>query len=115
MKKLTPINRQNKETMADQLYEPPPRVRDIAYIKSKSEYEKMYKNSIEDPQTFWKNIADQFYWKEPLNGKVFDYNINVEKGPVFIKCMDGAKTNIAYNCLDRNIEKGLGDNIAYFW
>jgi acyl-coenzyme A synthetase/AMP-(fatty) acid ligase len=29
--------------------------------------------------------------------------------------MEGAKTNIAYNCLERNIQKGLGKRIAYQW
>lgn len=101
--------------MADQLYEPPPRVRDLAFLKSKAEYDVLYKKSMEDPQNFWKDVADKFYWREPVKGKVFDYNFNVDKGAIFVKCMEGAKTNIAYNCLDRNVEKGLGDNVAYFW
>lgn len=29
--------------------------------------------------------------------------------------MHGARTNISYNCLERNIQRGLGDKIAYIW
>ncbi len=34
---------------------------------------------------------------------------------VEIKWLDGALTNICYNCLDRNIERGLGDQIAFYF
>ncbi|OQR68106.1 acetyl-coenzyme A synthetase-like [Tropilaelaps mercedesae] len=99
--------------MAEELYEPPHRVRDVAHLNTKGQYKALYERSIEEPQAFWKGISDEFYWREPVKGKVFNYNINVNNGPVFIKCMEGAQTNIAYNCLDRNVEKGLGDNVAY--
>jgi len=32
-----------------------------------------------------------------------------------VKWMEGAVTNISYNVLDRNVEKGLGDNVAFYW
>lgn len=45
-----------------------------------------------------------------------DYNFDVTKGEIFVKCMGGASTNICYNLLDRNVhEKKLGDKVAFYW
>lgn len=45
-----------------------------------------------------------------------DYNFDVTKGEIFVKCMSGASTNICYNLLDRNVyEKNLGDKVAFYW
>ena len=40
------------------------------------------------------------------------YNFDTRKGPIKIEWMVGAKTNICYNALDRNVEAGHGDKIA---
>ena len=65
---------------------------------------------------FWKGIADEFFWKKPATGPLMQYNFDVTKGNIFIKCMEGAKTNICYNVLDRNVrEKNLGEKVAYYW
>ena len=37
------------------------------------------------------------------------------KGPVKIEWMVGAQTNICYNALDRNVEAGHGDRVAFYW
>lgn len=99
----------------------------------------MYKRSIEDPAGFWSDIASQFYWKQKWGDHVYSENLDFRKGPVKIEvgkrscCFfffflpnpnptlalsqwfkDGI-TNISYNCLDRNVEAGLGDKIALFW
>ncbi|KJE95860.1 acetate-CoA ligase [Capsaspora owczarzaki ATCC 30864] len=43
-------------------------------------------------------------------------NFDVRTGPVAIKWFESSRTNLAYNCLDRNVhERGLGDNVAFFW
>ena len=38
---------------------------DQAYIKSREEYEKMWKQSIEDPETFWGKVAGELAWFKP--------------------------------------------------
>ena len=43
------------------------------------------------------------------------YNFDTRKGPIKIEWMVGAKTNICYNALDRNVEAGHGDKIAFHW
>ncbi|XP_037582407.1 acetyl-coenzyme A synthetase [Dermacentor silvarum] len=103
-------------TATAELYPPPARVRDKAYVRSMAEYEEMYQRSLRDPEGFWKAIAQDFYWKHPpKSGKFVDFNIDVRKGPVHIRWMEGAKTNISYNLLDRNVERGLGATVAYYW
>ncbi|KAG0410124.1 hypothetical protein HPB47_012766, partial [Ixodes persulcatus] len=97
------------------LFNPPSRVRDVAYVKSMAQYREMYERSLRDPEGFWKDIAEDFYWKQGPKGKFVDYNIDVRKGPVYIRWLEGAKTNISYNLLDRNVERGLGSTVAFHW
>ncbi|KAL1438776.1 hypothetical protein MTO96_047705 [Rhipicephalus appendiculatus] len=78
-------------TATSEVYPPPARVRDRAYVRSMAEYEEMYQRSLRDPEGFWKAIAQDFYWKHPPKpGKFFDYNIDVRKGPVHIQ-LDGRR------------------------
>lgn len=43
------------------------------------------------------------------------YNFDMRNGPVSIEWFKGGTTNISYNCLDRNIERGLGDSPCLIW
>ena len=99
----------------DMKFDPPKRIAEVAHVQSFAQYEKMYEQSIKEPEIFWGEIAEQFYWASKPTGAFVNYNFDVRKGPISIKWMEGAKTNICYNVLDRNIEKGLGDKIAFFW
>ncbi|EKX47337.1 hypothetical protein GUITHDRAFT_157624 [Guillardia theta CCMP2712] len=85
-----------------------------AYVSNMAQYNKMYRQSLDEPEKFWGMMSKDFYWKEmwhTLNEVNFDYT----KGPVSIKWFLGSKTNLAYNALDRHIEAGKGDNIAFYW
>ncbi|KAL4235612.1 Acetyl-coenzyme A synthetase [Mactra antiquata] len=79
------------------------------------QYRTMYKKSVDDPEGFWGEIADQFYWESAPTGKFLEYNFDVRNGPIYIKWMQGAKTNVCYNALDRHVANGLGDKVAFFW
>lgn len=46
------------------------------------------------------------HWKE---------NFNLDKGDIDIKWFQGGKTNIAYNCLDRHVKEGRGDQPCFLW
>ncbi len=81
-----------------------------------AEYRAMYQRSLDDPEGFWGDIAKTFYWKKWYDGEFMRYNFDTRNGPVFVKFMEGAKTNICYNALDRHVkDKDMGDNVAYFW
>lgn len=45
----------------------------------------------------------------------FRYNFDVRKGPVKIEWFVGAETNLTYNALDRHVEAGHGDRVAFYW
>ncbi len=81
-----------------------------AHISSIEQYREMYDRSIKDPDGFWSEVADGFYWKEKWN-TVREHDF---KGDIFIKWFLGAKTNITYNCLDRHLDT-MGDNVAIIW
>ncbi|MGA1819523.1 MAG: acetate--CoA ligase [Thermoplasmatota archaeon] len=92
-----------------EIYQPPTNVKDMAHIKSLDEYREMYKRSIEDPEGFWGEIAENFHWFKKWD-KVMEYEFNTPS----IKWFKGGKTNLSYNCLDRNLEK-RGDQVALIW
>jgi acetyl-CoA synthetase len=88
-------------------FPPPKEFVDQAYIKSRAEYEKMWKESIENPDKFWGNIASELFWFQKWS-KVNEEDFKNAKLAWFIN----GKTNISYNCLDYQIEKGRGDKVA---
>ena len=65
-------------------------------IKSYEEYKEVYKKSIENPENFWAEIAENFVWKKKWD-KVLEWNF---KEPS-IKWFQGGTLNITENCLDR--------------
>ncbi|KAM8830837.1 acetyl-coenzyme A synthetase, cytoplasmic isoform 1-T1 [Synchiropus picturatus] len=87
-----------------------------AHIPTFEKYKELYMKSIESPDEFWGDIAKDFFWKTKHSGPFLDYNMDVTKGEIFIKFMEGATTNICYNLLDYNVhERKLGDKVAFHW
>lgn len=78
-------------------------------IKSIEEYQIAYKKSIENPEEFWAEIAQNFEWKKKWD-KVLDWNFKDPK----IEWFKGAKLNISENCLDRHT-KEAGNKKAIIW
>ena len=74
-------------------------------------YQAMYQRSIEDPDGFWADMADEhIHWFRRWD-RVADWTFD---GDVRIRWFDGAKVNVAYNCLDRHLEE-RGDKTAILW
>ena len=97
-----------------EVYPVPDWARKQAYIKSRAEYEKLWKRSIKEPDAFWAEIATEYVdWFKKWD-KVEDYNFDVQKGPIYVKYFEGGKLNVSYNCLDRQLKK-RGDKIAIQW
>ena len=78
-------------------------------IKSLEEYRQNYQQSVMDPEGFWANVADHFYWRRKWD-KVLEWNF---KEPD-IKWFVGGKLNITENCLDRHLGT-LGNTPAIIW
>lgn len=103
---------------SDQIvYQPNPEISKESYVSSFEQYQELYKESIENPQGFWGKISKQFHWETPPNdpNNIFTYNFDISQGPIFIKWLEGASTNICYNLLDKNVKNGNADTIAFHW
>lgn len=97
------------------VFYPSDEFKENAHINSMEKYKRMYKRSIEDPDGFWSEIASEFKFIKGPTDKFLKYNMDMTRGPIEIKWMEGAITNICYNVVDRIIDKGLGDRVAYIW
>jgi acetyl-CoA synthetase len=71
-----------------------------AHIKSEEEYNKLYKQSIQDPETFWKEVSKNITWFKDFE-KVFEWDNFEEKKFTWFK---NGKLNACYNALDRHIQ-----------
>ena len=69
---------------------------------------RMLVRALEDPENFWGEMASELHWFKRWD-KVFEWNY-----PDF-SWFKGGTTNLAYNCLERNIEKGNGSKPAIIW
>jgi len=81
-----------------------------AHINSFEQYQQMYERSIQDPDGFWSEIADQFVWNKRWD-KVRDYSF---KGDVHIRWFEGGRTNVSVNVLDRHLPD-RADQPAILW
>ena len=79
----------------------------MARITSFEQYQSEYKKSVENPEAFWEEIANEFSWKKKWD-KVLDWNFEKPEINWFI----GGKLNITENCLDRHLEK-RADQVAF--
>jgi acetyl-CoA synthetase len=78
-------------------------------ITSIEQYHQEYKKSVDNPEAFWENKAEQFVWKKKWD-KVLNWNFDEPKIEWFV----GGQLNITENCLDRHLET-KGDQTALIW
>ena len=69
----------------------------------------VYERAAADRLGFWAEQATRLDWAEPWT-EVLDWS-----NPPFAKWFVGGKLNVAYNCVDRHVEDGHGDQVAYLW
>jgi len=55
------------------------------------------------------------YWKKPADSVGPEFNFDMNKGPISIEWMKGSLTNLCYNCVDRHVEAGRGEDTALIW
>ncbi len=75
-----------------------------------AKYQEMYQRSVEDPDGFWGDAAEEFLTWSKKWDKVSEWDFNEAN----IKWFQGAKLNVSYNCLDRHLET-RGDQTALIW
>ncbi|HEY4269912.1 MAG TPA: acetate--CoA ligase, partial [Galbitalea sp.] len=69
----------------------------------------VYAAAAADRPAFWAQQAERLSWQTTWD-QVLDWS-----NPPFAKWFVGGKLNVAYNCLDRHVEAGLGDRVAYYF
>ncbi|MDP4827192.1 MAG: acetate--CoA ligase [Flavobacteriales bacterium] len=78
-------------------------------ITSFREYEQKYAQSVQDPEGFWDEVAQEFVWRKPYN-KVCQWEFETPD----VKWFLGGKMNITENCLDRHLDT-RGNKTAFIW
>ena len=94
----------------NKIFHPSTEVSSKAHISTMDQYRKLYERSIKEPIAFWEEIANRLSWYESWH-EVSNYDFVDGK----IEWFSGGKLNAAYNCIDRHIEHGHGDDTAIIW
>jgi acetyl-CoA synthetase len=88
----------------DRRFEPPAEFAANANVKADA-----YDEADRDRLAFWAEAAERLSWAEKWT-EVLDWS-----DAPFAKWFVGGRLNVAYNCVDRHVESGHGDQVAYYW
>ena len=86
-------------------FEPPQHFVQQAQIRDAA----IYAEADQDPEALWAARARELHWHTPFT-TVLD-----ESNPPFYKWFSDGEINVSYNCVDRHVEAGNGDRVAYHW
>jgi acetyl-CoA synthetase len=86
------------------VFEPPEGFRERAIVGD----EAVYARAAADPEAFWAEQAERLTWFRP-------WDAVMEWTPPWVTWFAGGSLNASYNCLDRHIEAGGGDKVAFYW
>jgi acetate--CoA ligase len=92
------------------VFKPSKELSQQAYIKSMAQYNKIYRKSIDDPEGFWGEMAEQLDWFKKWD-KVLVQDFSDAKHQWFV----GGKLNVSYNCLDRHLTGPRKNKAAFIW
>jgi acetyl-CoA synthetase len=96
----------SQQDLEGDVYYPSPDVVNAAIVQ---EYDEFYRYSIEDPQGFWGERAEELEWYQKWD-KVLD-----DSNPPFFKWFVGGKTNIVHNAIDRHLKTYRKNKLALIW
>src|ERR671931_1651673 len=94
-----------EELLGHERFSPPEEFAGSALIRDPA----ILESAAEDPEGFWAEQAEALAWSEKWD-QVLDWS-----DPPFAKWFVGGKLNVAYNCVDRHVEAGHGDRVAFHW
>ena len=69
----------------------------------------VYEEAEKDPEGWWERQAEDLHWSTKWD-RVLD-----DSDPPFYKWFEGGKLNASYNCVDRHVEAGNGERVAFHW
>ena len=93
-----------RHTEVPSAYPPPTK-----FARNANARAQLYREAEKDRLAFWEKQANRLSWMTPFT-EVLDWS----EAP-FAKWFVGGKLNVAYNCVDRHVEAGLGDRVAILW
>jgi acetyl-CoA synthetase len=93
------------QLLEQETFPPPDEFRERAIYSDPS----IYDEAEADPEGFWARQAEELHWFRKWD-RVLDWS-----NPPFAKWFEGGELNVAYNCLDRHVEAGLGERVAFHW
>ncbi|MFW5906713.1 MAG: acetate--CoA ligase, partial [Desulfobia sp.] len=93
------------------VFDPPEKGRDQAWVKSMDEYNSVYQHSIDEPENFWSERAEELVDWDKKWDRVLDWDFDKPE----IKWFEGGRLNVSYNCLDRHLENGRRNKAAIVW
>src|SRR6185436_6118740 len=91
----TTLEAQLEELLDQETFSPPGDFAEHAVVSDPDIHEK----AAADPEAFWAEQAEALDWSNPP----------------FAKWFVGGKLNVSYNCVDRHVEAGNGDRVAFHW
>ena len=92
------------------VFKPNYRDAEKSHIPDITTYKKIYDKSVKDPEGFWAKQAERLDWI-----KKWDKISNNDFTKAKINWFEGGKLNVSYNCLDRHIKAGHGNQTALIW
>jgi acetyl-CoA synthetase len=101
----TPLEQELERMLDIQRFPPPEEFAASALIADRS----MHERAERDPEAFWAEQAQALDWQQPWE-RVLDWD-----DPPFAKWFTGGRLNVSANCLDRHVDAGLGERVAFHW
>ena len=89
-------------------FEPPKEFSERTHIKNREEYDRIYAESVKDPEKFWGGIASDLHWFKKWD-TVLEWNVP------WAKWFAGGQINLSYNCLDRHVKSWRRNKAALIW
>ncbi|MGI8804955.1 MAG: acetate--CoA ligase [Thermoleophilaceae bacterium] len=99
------LERELERLQEIETFDPPDEFRANALLNDPSVYEEAEK----DPEGWWERQAEDLHWFEKWD-RVLD-----DSDPPYYKWFTGGKLNASYNCVDRHVEAGNGERVAFHW
>ncbi len=92
----------------DRVFRPSMDFANQAHIGSLAEYERLYAESLDDPESFWTRVTAELHWHQPWT-KLLEWEAPNAKW--FL----GGKLNVCENCVDRHVKNGRANKAAIIW
>jgi acetyl-CoA synthetase len=99
------IDQELGQLLEQETFPPPDEFRERAVYSDPA----VYDEAERDPDGFWARQAEALHWDSKWD-QVLDWS-----NPPFAKWFVGGRLNVSYNCLDRHVEAGLGERVAFHW